>query len=61
MPNATSFDPAAGNPIVVGGTTLNAVVPASLPPGGYQVRIFGLTTTGQPLGRASDAVTLFVN
>ena len=60
VPNATAFDPAAANPIVVAGTTLTAIVPASFPTGTYQVRVIGLTATGRPLARSSDAVTLVI-
>lgn len=60
VPNATALDPAAASPIIVAGTGLTAVVPASFASGSYQVRVIGLTATGQPLGRASDAVTLVI-
>jgi hypothetical protein len=60
-PDATAFDPAAFNPIVVTGTSLAARAPVSLPSGSYQVRVFGLTATGRPLGRASAAVSLMVD
>lgn len=60
VPNAPALDPTAAA-VVVTGTGLTAAVPSSFVPGPYQVRVIGLTATGQPLGRASDAVTLVVD
>jgi hypothetical protein len=59
VPNAAAFDPAATR-ILVTGTSLAATVPVSMASGSYQIRVLGLTATGLPLARASDAVTLVV-
>jgi hypothetical protein len=64
-PNAPGPDPVngfggLGGGGLVTGTTLQAVVPADIPSGVYQVRVLGLSATNQPLGSASDAITLIV-
>ena len=50
----------AGGGFVVPGTGFTVTLGASTPPGTYQVRVIGLSPTGQPVGTFSDAVTVVV-
>ena len=59
-PNGPAPDPGALGSVVFPGTSLSALVPGSLVPGTYQVRVITLGPTGQPVGTFSDAVTLEV-
>jgi hypothetical protein len=45
---------------VVGGTSLSVVIPGTLAPGTYRVRVIGLDSAGNPVGTFSDAVTVVV-
>ncbi len=62
-PNATLADPVngfggAGGGWVVPGTSFSTTLPPSALPGTYQVRVIGLSATGQPVGTFSDALTV---
>jgi hypothetical protein len=50
----------AGGGFLVPGPGFTAELPVAMTPGTYQVRVIGLTATGQLLGSFSDAVTLVV-
>jgi len=43
-----------------GGASITLTIPATPPPGTYQVRVIGYLSSGQLLGTFSDAVTLVV-
>jgi hypothetical protein len=59
-PNGTNPDPGALGSFVIPGTVVSATVPATLPPGTYQMRVISLNGTGQPVGTFSDAVTVVI-
>ncbi len=64
-PNGIGPDPVngfggAGGGFVVPGTSFSVTLPASTPPGTYQVRVIGLFAAGQPVGVFSDAVTMAI-
>jgi hypothetical protein len=64
-PNGTGFDPVngaggAGGSFVVAGTGVTVTVPATLGSGTYQVRVIGLSPTGQLIGSFGDAVGVVV-
>ncbi len=64
-PNGTGPDPVngfggAGGGFVVDGMSVSVTLPASMPPGSYQIRVIGLSPTGQPVGTFSDAVAVIV-
>ena len=63
-PNGTVPDPVngfggAGGALLVGGTSLSGPVPATVPPGAYELRVIGLSAAGV-LATFSDAVTLVI-
>jgi hypothetical protein len=58
-PNGTAADPGAIG-FLVPGTVLPVVVPPGIQPGTYQVRVIGVSATGQALGSFSNAITLIV-
>jgi len=43
-----------------GGTSITLTIPATPPPGTYQVRVIGFLSSGQLLGTFSDAVAVVV-
>jgi len=45
---------------VVAGTSFIITLAPSTPPGTYQVRVIGLSPSGQPVGVFSDAVPVVV-
>lgn len=55
-PAITSPPPGA----VLLGTSFTMTLASSVPPGAYQVRVIGLSATGQPVGVFSDALTVMV-
>jgi Tol biopolymer transport system component len=59
-PNGVAPDPTALGSVVALGTSLIALVPPTLAPGPYQIRIIALNAAGQPVGTFSDAVTVNV-
>jgi Tol biopolymer transport system component len=59
-PNGTAPDPTAFASGIVAGTSVTVVIPPGIPPGPYQVRVLSLDATGQPVGTASDALTVTV-
>jgi hypothetical protein len=46
--------------LAVGANVFTAVVPATLPPGHYQVRVMGIAASGQAIGTFSDAVSFTI-
>jgi Divergent InlB B-repeat domain/Matrixin len=50
----------AGGGLLVPGTSLTVPIDPSISPGTYQVRVIGLSATGQLLGQFSDAVTIVI-
>ena len=58
-PDQTFATGAVGS-LPVEGTNLTVTVPPATPAGSYQVRVSGLSATGQPVGRVSEALTLAV-
>lgn len=65
--NGTAPDPVngggpggAGGGFALPGTSLTATLDPSFPPGVYQVRVIGLSPTGQFVGSFSDAVTVIL-
>ena len=64
-PNGAAPDPVngfggAGGGFPVPGTALTVLLPPTLPPGTYQIRVIGLDGAGQLLGTFSDAVTVAI-
>ena len=64
-PNGTSPDSVngfggAGGGCVVPGTSFPVTLGPSVPTGTYQIRVIGLSPTGQPVGTFSDAVMVVV-
>ncbi len=64
-PNGTGPDPVngfggAGGAVLVSGTSLAAVLGPEVPPGSYQLRVIGLSASGQPVSGFSDALTLLL-
>ena len=64
-PNGTAPDGVngfggAGGGFAVSGASFTAVLPQTLTPGSYQVRVIGLSATGQLVGTFSSAVTVVV-
>lgn len=49
-----------GGGFVVSGTRFTVTLGPSTPPGTYQIRVIGLSPTGQPIGVFSDAATMVV-
>ena len=65
-PNGTGPDSdngfgGAGGGFVLSVTSFTLVLPPSIPPGSYQVRVIGLSPTNQVVGAFSDAVTVVVS
>jgi hypothetical protein len=61
-PDRTGPDPVnefgrAGGGFVVVGTSFSVALPSTARPGTYQVRVIGLSPTGQPVGTFGGAVT----
>jgi hypothetical protein len=64
-PAGTDPDPVngfggSGRGLMVSGTSLSVALPCSAHPPTYQVRVFALSPTGQPVGVFGDAVTVIV-
>jgi hypothetical protein len=55
-PDAVNGFGGTGGGFVVPGTSFSVTLSAATPPGTYQVRVIGLSPTGQPVGTFSDAV-----
>ena len=64
-PNGTGPDPVngyggAGGGFAVDGTSLSITLSPATPPGAYQIRVIGLSATGEAVGSFSDALTVVV-
>jgi hypothetical protein len=46
--------------MLVGSTSLPAMVPTTVPPGTYRVRVLGLSATGAPVGTFSGVLTFTI-
>jgi hypothetical protein len=60
VPDAINGFGGAGGGFLVSGTTLTLRLPATVPPGAYQVRVIGVSSEGL-VGTFSDAVTIVVS
>jgi hypothetical protein len=59
-PDAVNGFGGAGGGLLAPGTSLTVPLDPSISPGTYQVRVIGLSATGQLLGQFSDAVTIVI-
>jgi hypothetical protein len=59
-PDAVNGFGGAGGGFAVAGTSLQVVLPLTIQPGSYQVRLIGLSAEGQLVGIFSNAVTVII-